>query len=531
MEKDDMFDWDFPYASQRMPVIARNVVATSQPLAAQAGLRMLLKAGNAIDAAVGTAIALTVVEPTSNGIGSDAFAIIWDGTEFHGINGSGRSPSSWTYEKFAQQEKMPLLGWDSVTVPGAVSVWVELSRRFGRLPFEDLFEPAIHYAADGFPVSPKTASLWGSAPEIYKDFPDFKKTFLPVGGSPEAGEMFKCRDQAKTLEEIAKTSGESFYRGKLAASIAGCSRKQGGSLSLEDLATHKAEWVKPLFEEYRGLSLHELPPNGQGLAALMALGILKHFDLKDYPVDSADSIHLQIEAMKLSFADIKQHLADPEFMSVDCAALLDSDYLSSRAELISMGKAGHPKTGIPHDKGTVYLATADSDGLMVSFIQSNFWAFGSGIVIPGTGISLQNRGYGFTLEHGHPNQVDGGKRPYHTIIPGFATKDGFPIMSFGVMGGHMQPQGHVQMMVRVFDYGQNPQTASDAPRWCLLEDMRVAVEPGFSSSVLDDLSDRGHEIVTGLPEQTFGGAQLIYRMDDHYVAASDHRKDGSAVGF
>lgn len=526
-----MFDWDFPYASRRTPVIARNVVATSQPLAAQAGLRMLLKGGNAVDAAIGTAIALTVVEPTSNGIGSDAFAIIWDGSELHGVNGSGRSPSSWTYEKFAHLEKMPLRGWDSVTVPGAVSLWAELSRRFGRLPFEDLFEPAIHYALDGFPVSPKTASAWGTAPEDYKDFPDFGKIFLPAGRPPEAGEIFKCPDQAKTLEEIANTSGESFYRGKLAERIADCSRRQGGSLSFEDLATHKTELVKPLFQEYRGYDLHELPPNGQGLAALIALGILQHFDLKKYPVDSADSIHLQIEAMKLGFADVKRHLTDPEYMSVDCATFLDDDYLTSRAKLIKMQKAKFPITGIPHDRGTVYLTAADSDGLMVSFIQSNFWGFGSGIVIPGTGISMQNRGYGFTLERGHPNQVDEGKRPYHTIIPGFVTRDGMPVMSFGVMGGHMQPQGHVQMMTRIIDYRQNPQTASDAPRWCLLEDMRVAVEPGFSPGVLDELTARGHNIVTGLPEQTFGGAQLIYKIDDHYIAASDHRKDGLAAGF
>ena len=526
-----MFDWDFPYASKRMPVIARNVVSTSQPLAAQAGLRMLLKGGNAVDAALGTAIALTVVEPTSNGIGSDAFAIVWDGNELHGVNGSGRSPSGWTYEKFAHLKKMPLRGWDSVTIPGAVSLWVELSKRFGRLPFEDLFEPAIHYAADGFPVSPKIASAWGTATENYKDSQDFGKTFLPRGRSPVTREIFKCPDQAKTLEEIAKTSGESFYRGQLAENIADCSKRQGGSLSFEDLATHKTEWVKPLFQDYRGYDLHELPPNGQGLAALMALGILKHFDLKKYPVDSADSIHLQIEAMKLGFADIERHLADPEHMSVDCTTFLDDAYLTSRAKLINMHKAEFPITGIPHDRGTVYLTAADSNGLMVSFIQSNFWGFGSGIVIPGTGISMQNRGYGFTLERGHPNQVDGGKRPYHTIIPGFVTMNGFPVMSFGVMGGHMQPQGHVQMMTRIIDYRQNPQTASDAPRWCLLEDMRVAVERGFSPGVLDKLSDRGHNIVTGLPEGTFGGAQLIYKTDDHYIAASDHRKDGMAVGF
>jgi gamma-glutamyltranspeptidase/glutathione hydrolase len=426
---------------------------------------------------------------------------------------------------------MPMRGWDSVTVPGAVSVWAELSGRFGRLPFEDLFEPAIHYAADGFPVSPKTASAWGTAPEDYKDFPDFGKTFLPDGRPPETGEIFKCPDQAKTLEEIANTSGESFYRGKLAERIADCSRHQGGSLSFEDLAMHKTEWAKPLFQEYREFVLHELPPNGQGIAALIVLGILKHFDLKKYPVDSADSIHLQIEAMKLGFADVKRHLADPEYMSVDISALLDGDYLTSRAKLIDIRKARFPIRGIPHDRGTVYLTAADSDGLMVSLIQSNFWGFGSGIVIPDTGISMQNRGYGFTLEREHPNRVDGGKRPYHTIIPGFVTGDGLPVMSFGVMGGHMQPQGHVQMMTRIIDYRQNPQTASDAPRWCLLEDMRVAVEPGFSTEVLKELSDRGHDIVTDLPEFTFGGAQLICRMDDHYIAASDHRKDGMAIGF
>jgi gamma-glutamyltranspeptidase/glutathione hydrolase len=290
--------------------------------------------------------------------------------------------------------------------------------------------------------------------------------------------------------------------------------------------------VELVSQDYRGYTLHEIPPNGQGIASLIALGILGHFDLASYPVDSVDSMHLQIEAMKMGLADIKQHLADPDQMKIEPLDLLDSDYLASRARNIDMKKAQFPDTGIPTDKGTVYLSTADSDGMMVSFIQSNFMGFGSGVVVPGTGISLQNRGFGFTLEKGHPNQVDGNKRPYQTIIPGFVTKDGNPVMSFGVMGGHMQAQGHVQMMVRMFDYNQNPQTASDAPRWHLMQnDQRVAFEPGYSEKLLQGLSDRGHTITLDEPDSLFGGAQLIYRMNDYYVSGSDHRKDGCAIGF
>jgi gamma-glutamyltranspeptidase/glutathione hydrolase len=526
-----LFDWDFPYSSQRMPVMARNVVATSQPLAAQAGLTMLFKGGNAVDAALAAAITLTIVEPTSNGIGGDAFAMVWDGQRLHGINGSGRSPAAWTYERFAHLTGMPLLGWDSVTVPGAVSVWTELSGRFGRLPFEDLFESAIGNARDGFPVTPMIARAWESAPETYRQFPEFAATFLPEGRAPKAGEIFKCESQADTLREIADSKGESFYRGRLAEEIAKCSANQGGAMTREDLQAHHPEWVEPLSIDYRGYRLHELPPNGQGLAALMVLGILGHFNPAEYPVDSADSIHLQVEAMKLAFADINRHLGDPGFMVVAQNQLLDPEYLVSRAKLIAMDRAAYPASGIPSGGGTVYLAAADSDGMMVSFIQSNFRGFGSGIVIPGTGISLQNRGCGFSLEKGHPNQVDGSKRPFHTIIPAFVTWQDRPLMSFGVMGGHMQPQGHLQMMTRIFDYGQNPQAACDAPRWFVTEKMELAVEPGFSSDTLDDLSARGHRIATDMPQSLFGGAQLIYSAGDFYIAASDHRKDGLAVGF
>jgi gamma-glutamyltranspeptidase/glutathione hydrolase len=540
--------WDFPYRSQRMPVMAKNVVAASQPLATLAGIRMLLKGGNAVDAAIASAIALTVVEPTSNGIGSDGFAIVWDGKRLHGVNGSGRSPRRWSLERFSGHATMPMYGWESVTVPGAVSVWVELSRSFGRLPFDALFAPAIEYALNGFAVSPITAIRWAAARRIYKDFPDFHKTFLPSGRAPEPGQWFRCPDQAKTLEKIAASKGRSFYLGELAERIAASAEDQGGAMTADDLANHRLDWVDLLSQDYRGYTLHEIPPNGQGIASLMTLSMLSNFDLSAYPVDSVDSLHLQIEAMKLAFADIKRHLADPDHMRLDTAELLNADYLKRRAEAIDMKRAQFPDTGIAADGGTVYLTAADADGMMVSFIQSNYMGFGSGIVVPGTGISMQNRGYGFTLEKGHPNQVEGGKRPYHTIIPGFVTRNGSPVMSFGVMGGHMQAQGHVQMMVRIFDYGQNPQTASDAPRWHLMtEDNRVAVEPGFPPEVLQGLSERGHIIVTGQSESLFGGAQLIYRTDGrgdgrsgshpkggsevYYVSGSDHRKDGCAVGY
>ena len=525
-----MIEYNFPYASQRMPTMARNIVASSQPLAVQAGMKMLCDGGNAVDAALATAITLSVVEPTSNGIGSDAFAIIWDGNGLHGINGSGRSPAGWTYDRFAHLEQMPLRGWDTVTVPGAVSVWIALSRRFGRLKFDRLFEPAIHYAKNGFPVSPITARRWYDASKIFKDFPDFNKTFLPKGAAPGPGTIFKCEDQARTLEEISRTNGESFYRGNLAEKIAACAAAQGGALTYEDLAAQEPEWVDPISRRYRDVRLHEIPPNGQGIAALMALGILEHFDLRNFSPDSADSIHLQVEAMKLAFADIRRHLSDPDWMNIDRGQLLEPEYLAKRAGLIRMDQARFPETGIPEDRGTVYLTAADADGMMVSFIQSNFHGFGSGIVVPQTGISLQNRGAGFTTEKGHPNQVDARKRPYHTIIPGFVTRSGKPVMSFGVMGGHMQAQGHVQMMVRIFDFRQNPQTASDAPRWHVMDD-QLALEPRFPVATTEELSRRGHKLLMDRPDSLFGGAQLIFRVEDHYISGSDHRKDGLSAGF
>lgn len=523
-------DWSFPYTARRIPALAENMVATSQPLAVQAGIRMLQDGGNAVDAALAAAICLTVVEPTSNGIGSDAFALIWDGQRLHGINGSGKSPAAWSPGRYSGREKMVLHGWDSVTVPGAVSLWSEVSEALGRLPFETLFEPAINYARNGYPVSPITAARWESATELYREFPEFNRVFLPGGAAPRAGDMFRSEEMAQSLLTIRASHGEDFYRGELAGKIAQCSAEQGGVMSRDDLAAHQSQWVEPISQDYRGYTLHEIPPNGQGLAALIALGILERWDLGSYPVDSADSVHLQIEAMKLAFADVFEHLADSEYMQIHWRELLKPDYLEYRAARIDMGKAGKPATGIPHEKGTVYLCAADKSGMMVSMIQSNYNGFGSGIVVPGTGISLHNRGAGFNLVEGHPNQVGGGKRPFHTIIPGFVSKDGEPVMSFGVMGAHMQAQGHVQMMTRIFDYGQHPQAASDGPRWQVMPDFSIALEAEFPETLHAELSQRGH-IVTTEPEQIFGGAQLIRKIGAAYVAGSDHRKDGQAAGF
>ena len=527
-----MFSWNFPYPSQRMPVLAKNVVATSQPLAAQAGLAMLAKGGNAVDAGLAAAITLTVVEPTSNGIGSDAFAILWDGQRLVGLNASGRSPAGWTPERFAGQKTMPQIGWDAVTVPGCVSAWVALSRRYGRLPFEALFEPAIRYARESYMVSPITAVSWARQAPTFKGFSEFCWTFLPRDRAPYAGERFYCPQQAETLEDIAATKGESFYRGALAERIALASHADDGAMTQEDLAAHRCDWVDPISIEYRGYRLHEMPPNGQGIAALIALGILRHFDLAALAPDSADSLHVQIEAMKLAFADAWRNVTDPAAMEVTPAQMLDDGYLAERARRIDMKRAAAPVAGIPKGGGTVYLTSADERGMMLSFIQSNYMGFGSGVVVPGTGISLQNRGAGFNLKPGHPNHVGPRKRPFQTIIPGFLTRDGEPVMSFGVMGGNMQPQGHIQMVIRLVDYQHNPQACSDAPRWIVNADFTVSVEEAVPATVKEELVRRGHRLVpSDRPQFGFGGAQLIHRLEDGYCAASDHRKDGCAIGF
>ena len=527
------FDNRFPYRSQRMPVMARNVVATSQPLAAQAGLRMLDRGGNAIDAVLAAAIALTVVEPNVNGIGSDAFALLWDGESLVGVNGSGRSPKRLDPTPFLAEGRMPERGWDTVTVPGAVAMWRDLSERHGALPFADLFAPAITYAEEGFAVSPITARAWSFAPETFAEFGSFKATFLPRGRAPLAGESVRFPDHAATLRSIAATGGASFYGGELAEAMVRHAEESGAPLRMDDLAEHETTWVEPVSTAFGGIRLHEIPPNGQGLIALQALGILRHTDVADHHPDSPEAIHLKIEALKLAMVDADRYVSDPAAMDVAVDALLDDGYLADRAQTIDTGQAGTPDHGVPPQGGTVYVCAADADGRMVSFIQSNYRGFGSGIVVPGTGISLQNRGAGFSAQPGHPNVVAPGKRPFHTIIPGFVTEQGAPRMAFGVMGGPMQPQGHVQMVVRMFLHGQNPQAAVDAPRWRVLDGLRVAIEDGFSAATLQGLRDRGHVLEPVAPDRSFsfGGAQIALRTDHGYVAASDPRKDGQAVGF
>ncbi len=521
------------YDARRVPLLARNVVSTSQPLASQAGLRMLLQGGNAVDAAIAAAISLTVVEPTGNGIGSDGFAILWDGDRLHGLNSSGRSPAGWTPERFAGMASMPDLGWESVTVPGAVAAWAALSERFGRLPFADLFAPALSYAREGFALTPTIAALWTKGAARLKDQPGFAEHFLGGGRAPAAGETVRNPELAVTLEAIAVSRGRALYEGELARKIVADGQRFGAALSEADLAAHAPEWCGTISAPFFGTELHEIPPNGQGIVATMAVAMLEHTDIADHAPDSIAAMHLQIEAIKLAMADAERFVSDPATMSVKPEALLDASYLAERARLIDRARAGDPGAGAPKAGGTVYLTAADSSGMMISLIQSNYSGFGSGVVVPGTGIHLQNRGSGFTLEQGHPNEVGPSKRPFHTIIPGFLMRDGQPEMSFGVMGGPMQAQGHVQMVVRTVLHGQTPQAACDAPRWRVTEGRGLAVEWSMPAEIVDGLAALGHEITREPPDNAFGfgGAQLVMRHRDGYVAGSDHRKDGMAVGF
>lgn len=530
------FDPTFPYPSKRAPVLADNVVATSQTLATQAGIWALHRGGNAVDAALATAITLTVVEPTGNGLGSDAFALIWDGSTLHGLNASGRAPAAWTPGRFLAKGGVPRFGADTVTAPGAVSAWVALSDKFGKLPFADLFEPAIRHARDGFGVTPIIGMLWQSVSDQQAQQAGFKEMFMPGGRVPAPGERFASAEQAASLEAIAATRGEAFYRGELAAKIAACMADNGGALSTADLDEHRADWVPPLTVDAFGLRLGEIPPNGQGIAALIALGILERTDVKSHSVDSVASFHLQMEAMKLALADLAAHVGDPSAMTLPSEAFLTSDYLDRRAKLIDPEKAQDPGAGAPSPGGTVYLAAGDASGMMISYIQSNYMGFGSGVVVPGTGISLQNRGASFNLRSGHPNEVGPKKRPMHTIIPAFLNNSaGKPLMAFGVMGGHMQAQGHLQMVVRTQLFGQNVQAAIDAPRWRMTGGRTVAMEPGLPDAVYTGLRAMGHEVeIESDPDAAFGfgGAQLVQKRETGgYAAGSDPRKDGSAAGF
>ena len=534
------FNFSNPYTSTRLPLFARNVVSTSHPLGAQAGLRMLLKGGNAVDAAIAAAAAMAIVEPVSNGLGSDAFCILWDGKELHGLNASGQAPQAWTPDYFKRKygdgaSSPPKRGMDSVSVPGAVGGWVALSERFGKLPFADLMEPAIEIAERGYLLPPVVRQKWAAAtPELHAQ-PGFAQSFLPWGRAPLVGELFQFKAAAKALRAIADSKGTAYYGGAIAQAIEKFSAQNGGSITAKDFEAYQPEWVKPIAKNYRGYTLHEIPPNGQGIAALMALGILDRFDVAALPVDGVDSQHLQIEAMKLAFADVYKYVAEPSSMEVTPAQMLDDAYLASRAKLIDMKKAQDFGAGNPVKGGTIYLTAADEDGMMVSFIQSNYMGFGSGCVEPEFGISLQNRGCGFSLAAG-ANQVAPGKRPFHTIIPAFLSKDGQPVMSFGVMGGNMQPQGHMQTLVRMLDYQQSPQAACDAPRWRYNAGLEINVEASMNPATVLGLAERGHRTeVINDSYQDFGAGQFIWRAGspktEGYVAASDARRDGQAVGF
>ncbi|MGM8215832.1 gamma-glutamyltransferase family protein [Bacillaceae bacterium W0354] len=529
----------YPYPSRRNVTIARNgMVATSQPLAAEAGLEILRKGGNAIDAAIATAAALTVVEPTSNGIGSDAFAICWVDGNIYGINGSGPAPNSISADELrsAGYEEMPTFGKIPVTVPGAPSAWAKLSERFGKLPFEQLFEPAIRYAEEGYPISPTLGFYWDIAFNKFNQtfdedtFKHWFETFAPKGRAPQIGEMWSSQGHARTLKEIAQTKAESFYRGHLAEEIDQFFKEHDGYLTKEDLAQYEAKWVDPVKVNYRGYDVWEIPPNGQGIVALMALNIAKGFDFNEK--ESVDTYHKQIESMKLAFSDGFEFITQEDKMKFTVKDLLSESYAEERRKLIGE-KALTPKPGQPKGSGTVSLATADGEGNMVSFIQSNYMGFGSGIVIPNTGIAMQNRGHNFSLNPEHVNYLEPGKQTFHTIIPGFLSKGSNPVGPFSVMGGFMQPQGHMQVIMNTVDFHLNPQASLDAPRWQWIKGKTVHVDPNFPEHIAHALQRRGHDIKRSLHHGEFGRGQIIWRDPETGVlyGGTEPRTDGHIASW
>lgn len=532
---------EYKYASRRRVVHAkRGMVCTSQPLASQAGLTILQQGGNAIDAAIATAICQTIVEPTNNGLGSDCFALVWTGGKLHGLNGSGYAPQRLTPEAVAASgatEKMPLRGWEAVTVPGAPSAWAELHKRFGRLPFAKLFEPAIYYAEQGYPISPIVARFWQEGIDAltpYKDNPAIAPWFATFdvhgnGVAPKTGELVTLPDHAKTLRILADSYCESYYRGELAQRLVEFSDKTGGYLSLEDLADYRAEWVEPVHINYHGYDVWEMPPNGHGITALMALNILKGMEIG--AKDTGDTFHKQIEAMKLAFADGMHYIADPRYMQTRVEELLSDAYAAQRRALIGE-TALEPTHGKPFCGGTVYLCTADGEGNMVSFIQSNYKDFGSGIVLPGYGINLNDRGAGFSLNPELDDYLAPRKKPYHTIIPGFLTHEGEAVGPFGVMGAYMQPQGHVQVIMNTVDWLLNPQSALDAPRWQWIAGKEIWLESSVAPEIVEDLRRRGHEVRVLEDDTTFGRGEIIWRDSNGVLAgATEPRADGVVAAW
>ncbi|MGB5854474.1 MAG: gamma-glutamyltransferase family protein [Oceanisphaera sp.] len=534
MKNDALF---YPSPSRRMVTYGqRGMVVTSQALAAQVGMDILKQGGNAIDAAVATAAALTVVEPTSNGIGSDAFAIVWVNGELHGLNASGPAPQSISREavRALGHEEMPTHGWVPVTVPGAPAAWAALSQRFGKLPFKQLLAPAIDIAEHGFPISPVVSQMWEDAHKAYSTYDDpvftpWFDTFSIDGRAPRIGEIWKAPDHANTLRTIAESNAEDFYHGELAAKIAAYAVEHGGFLCESDLAAFKPEWVEPVSVKYRDYDIWEIPPNGSGMIALMALNILENMDASS---DQVEILHRQIEALKLAYVDGFRYISEPEHMQVSVKELLSPSYAQQRGTEIGE-KALYPQPGDPIRGGTVYLATADADGNMVSFIQSNFKGFGSGVVVPGTGISLQNRGWSFSLDEDHVNRLEPGKKTYHTIIPGFITRNDQAVGPFGVMGGFMQPQGHVQIITSMLDEHYNPQAALDAPRWKWTEGRTIEVEPHFPDHLAQALMRKGHNVIKRTDSLSFGRGQIILRDAESGTlsAGTEPRTDGAAVAW
>jgi gamma-glutamyltranspeptidase/glutathione hydrolase len=519
-----------------MIVSTGGAVATSHPLAAQAGLAMLEKGGTAADAVIAAAAVLNVVEPMSTGIGGDAFALVYDAAtkQVKALNGSGAAPRTLTREVFAAQglSKIPSTGVLPISVPGAVAAWESLIAAHGKLDMATILGPAIHHARSGFAVSEIIARGWAGLADKLRQHADAARVYLPEGRAPVVGEIVKQPELAATFEAIARGGADEFYRGALAERIVAALARDGAYLSLEDMAQHQSEWVAPATAKYRGYDVHECPPNGQGLTALIALRILDGFDVASMPAHSPEVLHLQIEAMRLAFADAARYIADPRYANVPVAELLDEAYIAQRRALITPGQSQDVMAGsVPISHDTVYVTAVDQYGNAVSFINSLYMGFGSGVVAGDTGICMQNRGACFVLDEGHPNMLEPGKRPYHTIIPCMVTKDGELWSSFGVMGGFMQPQGHMQMLVNMLDHGMNPQEALDAPRFELLEpyEGQRTLSLEHADAVQHELAGYGHEIIPARAGG-FGGGQIIVVENGVAFAGSDPRKDGCAVG-
>lgn len=514
------------------------MVATSEPNAASVGLSILKDGGNAIDAAIAVAAALTVTEPTSNGIGGDMFALVHTEGKLYGLNASGPAPALLSLNRLKEDgiTDIPRFGFVPVTVPGAVKGWAELHKRFGKLPFRDVLAPAIHLAKDGYMVSKTVSQSWKTSFEIYskhlKDsmFVHWFDTFAKHGKIPSHGDIMTLPDHAKTLQTIADTYGKDVYQGSIAQEIDRFSKDHKGYLRYSDLASYQAEWVDPIKTSYKGYDVYEIPPNGQGAIALMALNIAEHLEIESKERNQA--VHLQIEAMKLAFSDGLAHIADPNSMKVSLSDMLSKDYAKDRAKQIHE-MALMPAPGLPISSGTVYLATADIEGNMVSLIQSNYMGFGSGLVVPGTGIALHNRGHNFSMDPTSPNRIAPLKKPYHTIIPGFLYKDSIPLGPLGVMGGFMQPQGHLQVLMNMIDFHMDPQTALDAPRWQWMKEKSVTVEPDFDPQTISFLASKGHDVKIDGNIGSFGRGQIILKdsSSDEYVGGTERRCDGTIASY